>query len=93
MLKIIKKWIRENNERLTDISDQIWEFAETGLEEHKSSELLIRTLKEAGFSVDEGVAEMPTAFLASYGRGKPIIAILGEYDALPGLSQKAGSKK
>lgn len=58
-----------------------------GFQEYKSSELLIKTLEENGFNVIKGVASIPTAFVASYGNGKPIIAILGEYDALPGLSQ------
>jgi len=58
-----------------------------GFQEYKSSALLIKILKENGFNVDEGIAEIPTAFVASYGNGKPIIAVLGEYDALPGLSQ------
>ncbi|MHA1376287.1 MAG: amidohydrolase [Promethearchaeota archaeon] len=83
------KWIRENNVMLSSISDAIWEFAETGLEENNSSKLLADTLEESGFSVKRGVADMPTAFYASYGSGKPIIGILGEFDALPGLSQVA----
>lgn len=81
------KWINSNSERLTKISDQIWEYAELGLQEFKSSQLLVDTLKNASFDVKTGVAEMPTAFYATYGKGKPIIGILGEYDALPGLSQ------
>jgi len=60
-----------------------------GFYEYKSSELLAKILKENGFTVDMGVAAMPTAFVASYGNGKPTIAVLGEYDALPGLSQTA----
>ena len=83
------KWIKTNREKLINISDQIWEFAETGFQETKSSKLLAQTLEEAGFSVEMGIAEMPTAFIASYGSGKPVIGILGEYDALPGLSQTA----
>ncbi len=83
------KWVKANRELLIDVSDQIWQFAELGLEEFKSSNLLIKTLNEAGFSVSSNVADMPTAFYADYGKGKPIISILGEYDALPGLSQKA----
>ncbi|MHA2281565.1 MAG: amidohydrolase [Promethearchaeota archaeon] len=71
------------------MSDRIWGFAELGLYEYKSSELLAKTLKENGFTIDMGVASMPTAFVASYGNGKPTIAVLGEYDALPGLSQAA----
>ena len=58
-----------------------------GFQEYKSSKLLIKTLEENGFNVNKDVASMPTAFVASYGSGKPTIAILGEYDALPGLSQ------
>jgi aminobenzoyl-glutamate utilization protein B len=83
------KWIKTNQDALIKISDQIWEFAETGMEEYKSSKLLAETLKEAGFTVEMGVAGLPTAFVASYGTEKPVIAILGEYDALPGLSQAA----
>jgi len=70
------------------ISDAIWSYAELGLQEHKSSALLIKTLEEAGFTVKRGLAGMPTCFVASYGSGKPVIGILVEYDALPTLSQK-----
>ncbi|NVM18169.1 MAG: amidohydrolase [Candidatus Lokiarchaeota archaeon] len=83
------KSVKVNQDLLIDIGDQIWEFAELGLEEFKSSALLTKSLNEAGFSVKSNVADMPTAFYADYGNGKPIIGILGEYDALPGLSQKA----
>jgi aminobenzoyl-glutamate utilization protein B len=69
------------------LSRQIWEFAEVGYTETKSSALLADELKRAGFRVETGVANMPTAFVATYGQGRPVIAILGEYDALPGLSQ------
>ncbi len=89
MLRQAIKWVRANRELLIDISDQIWQFAELGLEEFKSSSILKKTLNEAGFSVSSNVADMPTAFYADYGKGKPVIGILGEYDALPGLSQKA----
>lgn len=71
------------------ISDAIWNYAELGMQEYKSSALLIKVLEEEGFSVDKGVAGMPTCFVASWGSGKPVIGILGEYDALPMLSQKA----
>jgi len=89
MFKQAIKSVKANQDLLIDVSDQIWEFAEIGLEEFKSSKLLIKTLDEAGFSVKSGVADMTTAFYADYGKGKPVIGILGEYDALPGLSQKA----
>ncbi|HVE33353.1 MAG TPA: M20/M25/M40 family metallo-hydrolase, partial [Gemmatimonadaceae bacterium] len=72
-----------------DVAKQIWNFAELGYQETKSSALLQSELTSAGFTVKAGVAEIPTAFVASYGSGKPIIAIVGEFDALPGLSQAA----
>ena len=70
-----------------NIAFNIWSFAEVGYKEQKSSALLQKTLTAAGFSVQAGVAEIPTAFVAEYGKGKPVIGILAEYDALPGLSQ------
>jgi aminobenzoyl-glutamate utilization protein B len=69
------------------VAKQIWTFAEVGYMEEKSSALLQSELKGAGFTVKAGVAGEPTAFIAEYGSGKPVIAILGEFDALPGLSQ------
>ncbi|MBG0858418.1 MAG: amidohydrolase [Bacteroidales bacterium] len=71
------------------ISDSIWCYAELGMQEFRSSALLIRTLEEEGFSVEKGVAGMPTCFVATWGNGKPVIGILGEFDALPMISQKA----
>ena len=70
-----------------DISKQIWNFAELGFLETKSTALLQKQLSDNGFTIQAGVAEMPTAFVASFGSGKPVIGILAEYDALPGLSQ------
>jgi aminobenzoyl-glutamate utilization protein B len=69
------------------VAKQIWTFAEVGYLEEKSSALLQSELKNAGFTVKAGVAGEPTAFVAEYGSGKPVIGILGEFDALPGLSQ------
>ena len=69
------------------IAQQIWDYAEVGYLETQSSELLQRTLRDAGFTVEAGVAGMPTAFAASYGSEEPIIGILAEFDALPGISQ------
>ncbi|MFO7795758.1 MAG: M20 family metallopeptidase [Promethearchaeati archaeon] len=89
MFEKYAKWIEENREKFIEISDKIWGYAETGLEEYKSSDLLIKTLEQDGFEVKKGVADMKTSFVASYGESSPIIAILGEYDALPGLSQAA----
>jgi len=74
------------------ISDAIWGFAELGLEEYRSAELLSNTLDQAGFDVSRGVAGMPTAFVATWknGSGRPVIGLTAEYDALPSLSQKSG---
>lgn len=74
---------------LTQLSDAVWAFAETALREHRSAKLLADFAEQQGFTVERGVSHMPTAFVASYGSGRPIIAIMGEYDALPGVSQKA----
>jgi aminobenzoyl-glutamate utilization protein B len=71
------------------ISDSIWGFAELGMQEFRSAAILIKTLEAEGFKVEKGVAGMPTCFVASWGSGKPVIGILGEYDALPMISQKA----
>ncbi|NNC37010.1 MAG: amidohydrolase [Hyphomonadaceae bacterium] len=76
-------------EQTADIARKIWEWSEVGYQEEKSSGLLKDTLKAAGFDIKEGVAEIPTAFMAEYGAGGPIIAILAEYDALPGINQDA----
>ena len=86
-------WIDENREHLIEISDAIWGYAELGLMEHRSSKLLADELEKHGFRVERGVAGMPTAFVASWGSGKPVIGVMGEYDALPGISQKKVSKK
>lgn len=75
------------------IAQKIWGYAEMGYQEEKSVALLEQTLSNEGFIIKKGVAGMPTAFIAEYGKGKPIIAILGEFDALPGLSQEAIPKK
>ena len=76
-----------------DIALQIWNWAEMGYKEEKSSALLQKTLADAGFKITKGVAGIPTAFVAEYGSGSPVIGILGEYDALPGLSQQAVPEK
>lgn len=87
-------WIDENQSRVIEISDEIWEYAELGLLEFKSAKLLIEELKKHGFKIEENVGGMPTAFVATWGKGKPILGVMGEYDALPGLSQcKTTDKK
>jgi aminobenzoyl-glutamate utilization protein B len=76
-----------------NIALQIWDYAEVGYKEVKSSALLQKTLADNGFSVKTGVADIPTAFVASYGSGSPVIGILAEFDALPGLAQQAVEEK
>lgn len=85
--------IEKHQAEILGLSDQVWSFAETALLETRSSKLLADYAEGQGFTVERGVAGMPTAFVASYGQGRPIIGILGEYDALPGLSQKAQPEK
>jgi aminobenzoyl-glutamate utilization protein B len=80
-------------DRLTEMAKDIWEHPELGLEEFHASKLIAGELDKAGFSVNMGVGQMPTAFVASWGEGKPIIGILGEYDALPGLSQAISASR
>jgi aminobenzoyl-glutamate utilization protein B len=78
---------------LIDLSDRVWELAETALREDQSAKVLADYAEAKGFTVQRGVAGMPTAFVASYGQGRPVIAIMGEYDALPGISQRASAVK
>ncbi|MDH7512891.1 MAG: amidohydrolase [Clostridiales bacterium] len=88
--KFVLDWLSqpETVEKFGQISDAIWSYAELGLQEFRSSKLLADTLEQAGFKVERGLAGMPTCFVASYGSEKPVIGILGEFDALPMLSQK-----
>ena len=85
--------IENKSEEYTAVAQKIWSFAELGYQEEKSSALLQQTLADQGFEIQAGVAEIPTAFIATYGSGSPVIAILGEYDALPGLSQQVAPYK
>ncbi len=89
---VLKK-LDSQTEKYSEIAQKIWGLAEMGYQEKQSSALLQNTLSEAGFSIQTGVADIPTAFIAEYGTEGPVIAILGEYDALPGLSQKATPTK
>lgn len=83
----IISWNEEHTEAFYEAAQKIWEHAELSMQEHKSSAVLQNLLKENGFTVEAGVAGMPTAFIASYGQGRPVIGVNAEYDALPGLSQ------
>ena len=85
----VVKSIDASYDKYSAVAKKIWEYAEVGYQETKSSALLQETLGQAGFKIEKGVAGMPTAFIATYGSGKPVIGILGEFDALPGVSQDA----
>jgi len=86
---LIEQSVEKHKKELIGISDEIWSKAETAFEEYESSVILSDYAEANGFIVEKGVAGMPTAFVATYGSGKPVIGILGEFDALPGISQKA----
>lgn len=75
------------------LAQRIWGFAEVGYKETQSSALLQKTLRDQGFAVQAGVAGIPTAFVATYGSGQPVIGVLAEFDALPGLAQQAVATK
>ncbi|MHC4628991.1 MAG: amidohydrolase, partial [Planctomycetota bacterium] len=74
---------------IEEIAIKLWDYSELALLETRSADLLVRKLDEAGFVVETGVADMPTAFVATYGAGSPVLGILAEYDALPGVGNQA----
>ena len=86
-------WVDQHQADFYPYADAVWSFAELGCDEVVSSRLLMDLLKQYDFQVDEGVAGMPTAFVARWGEGKPVIAFSAEYDALPGLSQHPTTDK
>ena len=79
--KTAAKWGDKNSKSIQKASKTVWDYAEIALKEHKSAKLLSGLLEEAGFKVERGVSDMPSAFVAEYGKGKPIVAFLAEYDA------------
>ena len=89
----VEKYVESQRADFSAIAKKIWELAEVGYQEEESSSLLRSTLQSAGFQVETGVAGMPTAFVAHYGEGKPVIGILAEFDALPGLSQEVATQR
>ncbi len=91
--KAIIASVEKHEAELIKISDSIWALAETAFEEDDSSRILADYAQKNGFTVERGVAGIPTAFTAIYGSGRPIISVLGEFDALPGISQKAQPEK
>ena len=91
--KIVIDKIDKNKSTFELVAKNIWNYAEVGFQEEKSSKELLELLKENGFKIKSGVADIPTAFIAEYNNGGSVIGILGEYDALPGLSQTTNPKK
>ena len=85
----IERVVDERYAETVALASALWDFAEVGYREAQSSALLQRSLATEGFSVEAGVADIPTAFVASFGSGQPIIGILAEFDALPGITQAA----
>jgi len=85
--------INNHQEQFENVALQIWDIAEVGYQEYQSSSLLKENLAKEGFRIEENVANIPTAFIAEFGEGSPVIGILGEFDALPGLAQSASPFK
>ncbi len=90
-LELITEAVENCQARILDANDKIWEYAELAFHEYRSAELLEKLLAEEGFQVETGLAGIPTCFKGTFGQGtgKPVVGILGEYDALSGLSQEA----
>ena len=86
--QIIRDAVREKAQIITGLNRSVWEYAELGYQETKSAAAIIKALEDDGFTVTKELAGIPTAFKAVWGSGSPVVGILGEYDALPGLSQK-----
>ena len=91
--KAVIQSVEQHKESLIKLSDSVWALAETAFEEQGSAKILADYAEGQGMNVTRGVAGIPTAFTATYGSGQPVISILGEYDALPGISQKASPEK
>lgn len=89
----ILKSIQDRREADWQTALKIWNAAEPGYQESTSSQTLIDMLKPHGFKIEVGIAEIPTAFLAEFGSGKPVIGVLGEFDALPGLTQTSAAER
>ena len=90
---VIENAIKDNKKTFEEIALQIWDYAELGYLENKSSNLLANELEKNGFTIQKGLAGIPTSFVAEYNNGGPIIGILGEFDALPGLAQTSSPLK
>ena len=88
--EFVLKAVADKKDLIVEVSDKIFDYAETGFHEFKTAKLYEDVLKKEGFQVEMGVGGMPTAFKATYGTEKPVIGFLAEYDALPELSQEGG---
>ena len=91
--KNILNYLDNNYAKYSEMASAIWKWAEPGYLEEKTTALMQQELRNAGFEIQKGIADIPTAFVASFGSGKPVIGILAEMDALPGLSQQAIPEK
>lgn len=89
----LEKLINNHQNQFEEVAIRIWDYAEVGYQEYKSSSLLKEQLLKEGFSIKSNIANIPTAFVAEYGQGFPVIAILGEFDALPGVAQSSSPFK
>ena len=89
----ILSYLDKKQELFTKLAKDIWDHPQISLHETHASKLIVDLFQREGFSITKDIGKMPTAFVASWGKGEPIIGILGEYDALPGLSQKVSTKK
>src|SRR5262245_56814578 len=86
----IWRLVEAKQQRFSELSDRVWHTPETNYQEHRSCAEHVVMLEREGFRVTRGAAGLPTAVMGEFGEGGPVVAILGEYDALPGLSQEAG---
>lgn len=86
----ISELIEQKKDQYIEVANSIWEHSELRFNEYKSSALLMQTLEAEGFDIETNIGGLPTAFVASWGNGKPVISFLGEYDALSGLHQEGG---
>ncbi|WP_244559939.1 M20 family metallopeptidase [Ensifer aridi] len=91
MIEAVCAHVDAKKDKFIALADHIWDLAEIRFQEHESSKAQMQALEEEGFRIERNIAALPTAFTAEYGAGSPVIAILGEYDALAGLSQVAGA--
>ena len=87
------RYVDPHGEKFDSLALELWDYAEMGYLESRSSSKLQQVLAADGFETQAGVAGIPTAFIASFGKGKPVIGILAEFDALPGISQAAVSSR